>query len=520
MSTESVTDIKFAKRFSANLITNIISLIISTLVGLLLIPYFIDTLGEAAYGLVPLATSVTSYVTLLIDSLNAATGRYLMFDLRSGKIDEARTTFNTSLTTIVCCVLFLLPIALIVAFFSPSIFNIGDIAASDVAILFALVFGSALINMVKATFTLSLTSYNRIDLKNAVAILQTAVQVGLILLLFACFGPSLLYIGISYIAAAISSFLLAAILSKIYCRELKLNPKQYASKERFIELMGMTVWTLVKYAGVLLRSNIGLVIANIICGVIAGAEYAVILMWQTLLVAIMGSITTVYYPNVYTYCAKNDDAGLVNFISLATRTTAIAAGLIIGLLTVYSSELLTLWVGNDFAHLGLLAVLLVIPVMFRAASDNVNYVMIAKLQFRKNALIYLLAGILTAVFSCIGAYFFGLAGLIIAGGLVMIFCEAGLMFFSTERLLKQKFGRMMMFTVPGIIMLVLTVVIGMLIKCVFTGETLLSLIIGGLLIAAAAFIISSRLLLKKEDRDAIRLCLPKWVEKRVPKWVF
>ena len=69
MSEESTADIKFSKQFSANLVTNIISLILSTLVGLLLIPYFIDTLGEAAYGLVPLATSVTTYVTLLIDFL-------------------------------------------------------------------------------------------------------------------------------------------------------------------------------------------------------------------------------------------------------------------------------------------------------------------------------------------------------------------------------------------------------------------------------------------------------------------
>lgn len=436
----------------------------------------------------PLATSITTYVTLLIDSLNAATGRYLMFELRSAKVDEARVTFNTALVTIVACVLILLPVALVVAVFSPHIFNIGEVAANDVAILFALVFGSALLNMIKANFTLSLTSYNRLDLKNYVAISQTILQIGLIVLLFSISNPSLPYIGIAYFIAAILSLALAFILSRIFCKELKLGV-QYVSKDRFKTLLSMTIWTLVKYAGVILRSNIGLVIANIVCGVIVGAEYAIIITWQTLLVSIMGSLTSIFYPNVYTYCAKHDDKGFLSPspLSLATRTTAIAFDLIIGLLAVYSSELLTLWVVEEF---------------------------------RQNAVIYLLAGILTTVFSALGAYFFGMPGLVIAGGLVMILIEGGGMFVYTAYLMKQRVSSLLWYLVPGLLMLVITVVIGAVVKMLFSGETLVSLIIGGGIIGVLALLICSRLLLKWEDRKNIRACMPKWVEKRVPEWLF
>ena len=519
MTSESVADIQFTKRFSANLITNVISLILSTLVGLLLIPYFIDTLGEAAYGLVPLATSITTYVTFLIDSLNAATGRYLMFDLRSAKVDEARVTFNTALVTIVACVLILLPVALVVAVFSPHIFNIGEVAANDVAILFALVFGSAPLNMIKANFTLSLTSYNRLDLKNYVSISQTVLQIGLVILLFTLTTPSLPYIGVAYLTAALVSLAFAVILSRIFCKELTLGV-QYVSKDRFKTLLSMTVWTLVKYAGVILRSNIGLVIANIVCGVIVGAEYAIIIMWQTLLVSIMGSLTSIFYPNVYTYCAKRDDKGLLSFLSLATRSTAIASGLIIGLLAVYSSELLTLWVGEEFAHLGFLAILLIFPILFRASADNLNYVMIAKLKFKQNAVIYLMAGILTAIFSAVGAYFFGMTGLIIAGGLVMILIEGGGMFVYTAYLMQHRVMTMLWYLMPGLLMLVITVVIGVVVKKVFSGETIVSLVVGGGIIGVLALLICSHLLLNGEDRKNIRACMPKRVGKKVPKWLF
>lgn len=519
MSEESAADIKFSKRFSANLVTNIISLILSTLVGLLLIPFFIDTLGEAAYGLVPLATSVTTYVTLLIDSLNAATGRYLMFDLRASKIEDARITFNTALSTILCCVAILLPFALLVAFSSPYIFNIGDVSSSDVTLLFALVFGSALLNMVTANFTLALYSYNRFDLKNSVTILQTIVQVGMILLLFTTASPSLIYIGFAYFIGAGCAFIAAFTLVKIFCPELKLNRK-YLSKNRFKTLISMTVWTLIKYIGVLLRSNVGLIVANIICGVIVGAEYAIILMWQILLVSIMGSITLLFNPNVYSYCAKYDDKGLLTFISLAARTTAMLSALIIGLLTVYSSELLMIWVGSEYAHLGLFASLLVIPIMFRASADNLNYVMIAKLKFKQNAMIYLAAGILTLIFSVIGGHFFGMAGIIIAGGLVMILCECGGIYLYTAYLMKEKVSSMLRFLFPGVFMLIITFVIGSLIKLVFTGETILSLILGGGIITVIALLICTHLLLRKEDRKSIRTCIPVWIEKKIPIWLF
>lgn len=519
MSDESVADIKFSKRFSANLIANIISLIISTLVGLLLVPYFIDTLGEAAYGLIPLATSVTTYVTLLVNSLNAATGRYLMFDLRAGKVDEAKTTFNTAIATIICCVLLLLPVALFLTIYSPVIFNIGGISSSVVIALFGMIFGSALLNIITANFTLALFSYNRFDLKNLVTILQTLIQVSLIILLFTLSAPSLVYIGGAYFTAAIFALVFAIFLSKKYCSELELDIK-CISRDRFKTLLSMTVWTLIKYIGVLLRSNIGLIIANIICGIIVGAEYAIILMWQILLVSIVSSITMLFNPNVYVYCANNDENGLYKFVSLATRTTAIISALIIGLLAVYASELLTLWVGERFTHLGIFAILLVLPIMFGASSDNLNYVMIAKLKFKENALIYCAAGILTLVGSLIGAYLFGMIGIIVASGLVMILCESGGIFFYTAHLLGKKVSSMLSFLIPGIIMLFVTLGIGYLVKILFTGDTIFTLIIGGSIIALFSLLICTRFLLNKDDRKSIRACIPGGIEKIIPSWLF
>ncbi len=67
----------FAAQLPRNLAANIAYFLVNIVIGVLLVPYFIDTLGVAAYGLIPLATSITGYVAIVVQSLNTAVTRFL-----------------------------------------------------------------------------------------------------------------------------------------------------------------------------------------------------------------------------------------------------------------------------------------------------------------------------------------------------------------------------------------------------------------------------------------------------------
>ena len=511
-------DPKFTQRFSLNLITNLLTIFLSLIIGIFLIPYFLSTLGEIAYGLVPLATSITSYITLLTNSLNTSVSRYLMMDLRSGKITEANQIYNTAFITIIGSVLILLPIALIIAQFSPEIFNIGDIAAADVQLLFSLIFMAALITIVTSNFTATLYAHNRFDLRNIVTITQTIFQVGLIIFFFTVFNPNLVFIGLAYVIAAVIGLGVSIVLSRKTCHDLKFT-KEYITKKSFIELWSMTIWTIVKVIGCLFRSNIGLIIANIVCGAIIGAHYSIVIMWQTLLITLMASISILFNPLIFGHCARNEIKELDKVLSIAIRTTAIATALLIGLLTVYAPELLTMWVGDTYSSLTILAIFLILPVLIQAPSDILNNVMIAKLKFRQVAVIYCISGIVTMIFSVIGAYLFGIFGIIIAGGLSMILIEGGGIFAYTAHLLNKKLISLLKYLLPGLAVLVITIGIGYMVKLLFSGDTLITLILGGGIISLLSLLICTHLLLSREDVKAIRSCLPAGIEKKIPAWL-
>jgi O-antigen/teichoic acid export membrane protein len=116
-------DIKFTQRFSGNLLSNIAYFVLNIIIGLALVPFFLDTLGEAAYGLIPLATSLTGYVTIVIDAINSAVTRFLTVDLQRSDLERASETFNTAVFTTLGVILCLIPIAIAAAWIAPSIFQ-------------------------------------------------------------------------------------------------------------------------------------------------------------------------------------------------------------------------------------------------------------------------------------------------------------------------------------------------------------------------------------------------------------
>ena len=118
------TETGFAQQLPKNLIANILYFLINVAIGLYLVPYFISTLGVAAYGLIPLATSFTGYVGILVQSINTAVTRFLTIDLQRGDYPAANKTFSTAFFGLASVIALMIPIVIIVSYFIPVIFNV------------------------------------------------------------------------------------------------------------------------------------------------------------------------------------------------------------------------------------------------------------------------------------------------------------------------------------------------------------------------------------------------------------
>src|ERR1041385_5868049 len=85
------------RRFAVNVAASLGSLVITLFVGLWYTPFMIKSLGIAVYGLVPLASSITNYLTVITGSVCAMVARYVTTDLARNDVLNANKHFNTFL---------------------------------------------------------------------------------------------------------------------------------------------------------------------------------------------------------------------------------------------------------------------------------------------------------------------------------------------------------------------------------------------------------------------------------------
>jgi membrane protein EpsK len=512
-------DIQFSKRFSRNFTSNVVYFVLNILVGLALTPFFLNTLGQAAYGLIPLATSVTGYVMFIIGALNGSISRYLTIDLQRADAGRANITFNTAFFGLLAIIAVLVPVAVAAAWYAPSFFNIGDETAEAVFLLCIFVFGSSFVGICGGSFTTPLFAYNRLDLINYVRAGTYAVQVALILLFFTIFGPSLPLVGLSYFIASCVSLMQARYYSGRVCPGLKVNIRQFSIR-RLKEICSLSFWNLIGSLGWLLNTSVSLMVVNKFFGEIAGTNFSLALIWANLLMSVSGLVTSTFTPMIYSYYSNNDVEGLVGFGKTATRLVGIGMALPGGLVCIFAPWLFTVWVGPEYAVLTPLVWILVVPLLFRFQSSCTSSIPGAFLRASVPALCVLATGVLSL---CLTLYLPFVGGLEIYG-VALANTVSSLVLVGVfdpvyaAHVVKKPLLTFVKPRVAGVACLFVFLLCGLVfVQYVSIDPLWMLFFYGGVIVVVYAVLVLT-FLVTKEEKKWIRSCLPEEIKEYIPKW--
>lgn len=410
----------FKKQFPKNLIANIANFIVGIITGVFLVPYFIGTLGIAAYGLIPLATSLTSYVTILTDSLNVAVSRFLTVDLQKQDYQKANQTFNTALFGLSGIIVFIIPLTVVLSYYAPQFFQVPAGQEFEVTLLFFGVFAAFLIRSWSSNFTVSLFANNRLDLLNMLNIAGVLVQVSLIVVLFTIFSPRLGYIGCAYLASSILFLFGAVVLSRRINPHLQIDIHKF-DRSRLKELTFMGWWAVVDMFGSLLLLQIDLIVVNLLFGATAAGEYAVVFLWVILLRGMAGTLSSVLSPMILTYYAKEKLDHIIQLSKSAVKVVGLFIALPIGLICGFAPHILTLWVGPQFAYLAPLVWVFTLPLIISLCILPLFAINVAFNKVRIPGIVTLIMGIANVILALtlpplLGWGYYGVA---IAGAIVL-----------------------------------------------------------------------------------------------------
>ncbi len=375
----------------SNLVWHALSFGVQAGVGLWYIPYLIGHLGLAAYGLVPLATQIASYLSILTSAQTSAMGRFLTVDLARRDLAQASRTFSTAVFGMFGAVVVLIPVAALVALMAPRLVSIPPGQETDAYYLLAGALSSVLLILPTNAFLSSSFAKNRLDIQTKLAILGVIIRSALVVVFFAVLSPAVWQVGAALAATALLTLVLSLVVWRKLAPALHLRWSSF-DKQRLAQLVGTGNWLILNQAGVLLLYNIDLVVVSAIAGAVAVGVYGALLQWPVLVRAFAGVMGHVLAPTITSRVARGDTQSVALICHQSARLMGFALSLPAGLICGLSSPLLRLWLGEEFAAHSWLLVAITAHIPITSSAQPMAATHVATTQVRWPGLVSVVSG--------------------------------------------------------------------------------------------------------------------------------
>lgn len=499
----------FIKHVPRNLITNALNFILNVIVRLLLVPYFISTLGIAAYAMIPLATSMTSYVNIIVQAVTTPVLRSVTIDLHLKDFEKINLTFNTALFGISCIISLIFPIVVLISYYFPLFINIPSNQVDFVRILFLGMFCAFLVRIWSGNFGVSLFAYNRLDLQNAIDAINTFVQVGLIVILFDLYSPNLIYIGLAYFIGSIVALIATVLISHKIAPHLKVNLKDFRlSKVK--DIMGMGWWVVINEIGSLLFVQIDLILISKLFGAVAVGEYSIVFTWSLALQTISGVFVGILVPVILTYYAQENIEGLINLSKSVVKLMGAAIALPIGFLCGLAPQILSLWVGPEFVKLSPLTLLMLSHLVINLPVIPLFAINVAYNKVRLPGIVTFFLGIVNILLALILSSFIGWGyyGIAAAGAIMLTLKNALFTPWYVTKVLGVPSFTFLKPLISGVFFMLITALVSHIMVSYLQIFGLRSLAIYGIIFTVFYLFILWKFCLMQSDREAAALFMP------------
>jgi len=339
-----------AKRAIPNVLFNFLPFVLTAIVGLFMVPFFIGKLGIVAYSVVPLALSMTGYVTLISDAISNSIGRYLAVAIQRNDHEDAERVYNTAFFGLLRIALAAIPVIIILSLLSPSLFNITWSDPLRVQVFFLTVLGSVIVISWSSLFLMVLFASNRLDLVGIVKSVNIVFQFGMIVVLLTYGAPDVIYIGISYLLASFVFMLLGWLFMKKVQPDLRVRRTGYDQKY-FKDMASLGGWTLINNLGNLLFIQMSLIMVNLLYGSESGGNFGIVVSIVTMVISSTIIFSEVFAPPIYHFYSAGDHERMNMVSEFSVKATGIVLGFPLAFVFVFIGDILSAWVGPQFLFL-------------------------------------------------------------------------------------------------------------------------------------------------------------------------
>lgn len=377
---------------------SIASFAINLFISFFFTPYLIRVVGKEAYSFFPLVNSIVGYSSILSTAVGGMAGRFVTMRVYKKDAEGASFYYNSVLLANWVLSLFFTFLSIIVIFSLDRLITIPPKMDVEIKVLFAFACASSILGVMTNMLGLGCFVKNRLDLSSSRTMFTNLFRVGMIILCFSLFHPSIVYMSCSAFFAAIILAIYNIYFKKKLLPEIPINIIKYFKWPYLKEVMSSSIWSSVNQLGMILVTQLDLLITNIFIGVSATGDYSIAKTMPTLIIQFIATLCAVFVPSFNILYAKGETQGFMHEIAKSIKLMGVFSVIPIGFLMVYGKSFFDLWVpGQNSDQIFLLSQLSLIPLLFNGAVNPLFHIYAVVNKVKVPSIAFVLFGLLQTI---------------------------------------------------------------------------------------------------------------------------
>lgn len=385
------------QQFAISTVATMLNLLIQFSLSFFLTSFLVESVGETAYGFFSMSNAIVNYALIVTNALNSMAARYIGVKVHSNDWEGARRYFSSVfLGDLLFSILLLVP-ACVGIYHLEKIINIPYELVSEVKFLFALVFLNMCTNVVGSVFGCVYIIKDRLDLLSGLQIVSNVVKAILLIILYSCFQPSIVFLGGATLCATLVLLSGKLVFNRKLLPELKINMRS-AQFSAVKEIMLSGVWNSFNQLSITLLNGLDLLVANLMVSAEAMGLLSIANTLPGVISTCISSLANLFTPRFLAHYARQDYQELEKECKNSIRFMTVISCMPISFLIAFGVPFFQLWTPSaDTMSLYWLSLLVLMPQFTGGCINSLNYLYTVVNKVKWQAIVLFFAGISNVV---------------------------------------------------------------------------------------------------------------------------
>lgn len=389
-----------------------IKVILTNVIGLVLTPFIIKSLGDAEYGLYTLIGAFVGYISLMDLGLNNTIIRFVAKYRAENDKKGEENFLSTTMLIYGTISIFVVIIGVILYLNLDTIFS-NSLTLEEMnkaKVMFVVLIFNIAITLPGGAFTAICNGYEHFVFPRAINIsrylIRSVAVVGLLLLGGDAIGLVLL--------DTIVNILVIVLMGSYVLNKLKVVFKLHSFQIPLIkQIFSYSIWIFVFAIVLQFQWSGGQVILGIKTDTITVAIYAVGIALGTYYGSFSGAISSVFLPKATQMVVKNSTSEELTLMMIKIgRLSLIVLLFILGAFLLFGNQFINLWVGKTYEESWLVALIIMLAYTIPLTQNFANSLLEARNKYYFKAVVYLVFIMLGTVSGWILVDYFDIIGMV------------------------------------------------------------------------------------------------------------